>query len=105
MAQEVAGTDNGIYRIQLAVLEFDDIPSDSGRNPSVTVGTTSSSGTPAATSTSSRKPPNDPVSSIFSIVEHGSASKTLGLGILKSCATYVLAPHVLLYTRMRGLVI
>lgn len=84
------------------MLEFDDIPSESGPDASATA---TSSGTPTATSTQSRKPPNDPVSSILSIVEHGSATNAIGLGILHGCALYVLAMHVLLYTRVRGRII
>ena len=83
------------------MLEFDDIPSESGPDASATSGTATSSGTPTATSTHSKTPPNDPVSSILSIVEHGSAANAFGLGVLHGCALYVFAMHVLLYTRVR----
>lgn len=100
-SQEVGGTDNGVYRIQLAMLEFDDIPSDSGPDSSPTVGAATSSGTSAVTSTHSKKPPSDPISSVISIVEHGSAANAFDLGLVHGCAIYVVAMHVLLYTRVR----
>lgn len=79
------------------MLEFDDIPSDSGPNSSAAEGAATTTVTPAATSTHSKKPPNDPV--------HGSATNALGLGILHGCAIYVLAMHVLLYMRVRGRIV
>lgn len=102
LSQEVGGTDNGIYRIQLAVLEFEDIPSDSGPIASATAAPTTSSRTSAATSTYSKKPPNEPVSSILSSTEHGSATNAVGLGLFRGSAVYVLAFHALRYTRGRG---
>ena len=87
------------------MLEFDDIPSDSSHDSSDPTGTGTSSGTPAATSTQSKKPPNNPVSSILSIVEHGGAAHALGLGVLHVYAIYVVAMHVLLFTRVRGRII
>ncbi len=105
LSQEVGGTDNGVYHVQLAMLEFDDIPSDSGHDSSDTTGTVTSSGTPAATSTQSMKPPNNPVSSILSIVEHGGAAHALRLGVLHVYAIYIVAMHVLLFTRVRGRII
>lgn len=82
------------------MLEFDDIPSDSGPDSSPTVGAATSSGTSAVTSTHSKKPPSDPISSVISIVEHGSAANAFGLGLVHGCAIYVVAMHVLLYTRV-----
>lgn len=78
ISQEVGGTDNGVYQIKMAMLEFDDIPSEAGSDPSPTTTTA----IPSATSASTSK-------------------HALGLGILHTCAMYVLAMHVLLYTRVR----
>lgn len=87
------------------MLEFDDIPSDSGPGASATAVTATSSGNVAATSTHSKEPPNDPVSSILNIVEHGTAANAFGLGLLHGCAIYVLAMHALLYTRVHGRIV
>ena len=87
------------------MLEFDDIPSDSDHDPSATAGIAISSGTPAATSTKGNKHPNYPMSSVLSIVEHGTAAHSFHQRILHGYAVYILAMHVLLYTRMRGRII
>ena len=87
------------------MLEFDEIPSDSDHHPSATAGVATSSGTPAATSTKGNKHPNVPISSILSIVEHGTAANTFHLGLLHGYAVYILAMQVLLHTRMRGRII
>ena len=92
-SQEVGGKDNGLYQIQLAMLEFDDIPSDPDDE---------SSGTPAATSTNGSQSPNQPVGSALSTVEHGTAVNNFSLGSFSWYALFVLALHVLLYTRVRG---
>lgn len=86
-SQEVGGKDNGLYQIQLAMLEFDDIPSDADHNSSATA---TSSGTPAATSTNSNAHPDYPVSSILSIVEHGTAARTFSLEILLVYGIYTM---------------
>lgn len=104
-SQDVGGSNNGVYRIQLAMLEFDNIPLESNPDPSATAGTTTSSGTPSATSTHIKKPPSNPVSSILSIVEHGSAAHAFSRGLLHGFAVYILAMHMLLCTRVRGRII
>ena len=94
LPQEVGGTDNGFYRVQLAMLEFDDIPSDPDHDSSTTA---SSSGSPA-TSTGTNKHPNIPVNSSPSIADHADA---FVLGILSGYAVCTLAVHVWFHPRVR----
>ena len=83
LPQEVGGNDNGLYRVQLAMLEFDDIPSDPDHDSPATA---TSSSTPAA-------------SSVLSTPEHGNAAKVFGFGFLHRYTMYILALHVLVYSR------
>ena len=85
LPQEVGGIDNGLYRVQLAMLEFDDIPSDPDHNSPATV---TASGTPAASSV-----PNTP--------EHGNAANAFGFGSLRRYVMYILALHVWFHPRVR----
>ncbi|KAL9130476.1 MAG: hypothetical protein Q9217_001348 [Psora testacea] len=70
-SQKVGGMDKGIYEIQLALVEFDDIPA----NPDATAPapTTSSSKTFPTKATETMNP-HDAVSSIFHKIKTGSAS-------------------------------
>ena len=103
-SREVGGTDNGVYRIQLAMLEFDDVPANSAHDSSATAGTATSSVTPTVTSTNSNKHPNYPVSSIISIVEHGTAAN-IALAFVHGYAIYLWVMNVVHFTRIRPRII
>lgn len=84
-SQKVGGTDNGIYEIQLAMIEFDDIPAEADVGASPTA-TESSSAKSNASPTHSKKPPQ-PVSSAFAAIEDRGArgmvlSSRLGLAAI-----------------------
>ena len=78
-SQVVGGIDTGIYQIELAVLTFDDIPTNvnAGSAPS----RTSSAGSAATSSTKTegQKPGSIPVSSVFASVEKGTAARILAV--------------------------
>jgi len=64
--------EKGIYQVQLAMLEFDEIPPNPDAPPTATT-----AGKPEGPTPSMHKPPppHEPVSSILAIVEKGSAGR------------------------------
>lgn len=66
-SQRVGGTDTGIYDIRLAMLAFDDIPPNPDGGGVAGGASTTASASPSTT------PAREPVSSVFSIIEHGCA--------------------------------
>lgn len=73
-SQVTGGADNkGIYQVQLAVLEFDDIPHDADASSSATSTTSAATASATPTKTKIHGPPHIPLSSIYAVVEKGAA--------------------------------
>ena len=88
--QKSGGLDNGIYQVQLAVIEFDTVPQNPKNRPSSTATTEQSPGLSSATSTSSTKP-HVTMSSIWNAVEKGAAPHVSKRGSMIGYVQFVLA--------------
>lgn len=72
--QTAVEVNGGVYQVQVAMLEFDDIPPDANPDSSETsTGTAPSSDTPTAAS-SHRTKPDLPINSVLSLIENGRAA-------------------------------
>ena len=75
-SQTVGGMDNGVYQIELAVLEFDDIPqSPDGKPSSTTVAPPRSTDAASPTKVAGHGTPHVPVSSLFAAVGKGGSAR------------------------------
>ncbi|KAK4694375.1 hypothetical protein P7C71_g3195, partial [Lecanoromycetidae sp. Uapishka_2] len=75
--EQTGGKNGGLYQVQLAMLEFDDIPANSDAAPSPTVAGKPEGPTPS--STQKPTPPHVPVSSILAMIGKGSAGRAWDL--------------------------
>ena len=84
------GTDNGIYEILLATLEFDDIPHDPASTFSSAAAASPSSATPTGPPPGGKRP-DEPASWVYNKVEHGNAALAFSLGSVLGYASVLCA--------------